>query len=323
MRAAIAETTRWLARRVGMAVVAPASARDLGVVRVLFFSAILLLSFSSQNHFERFALLSPSLQTPIPFSRALHLGPLSESLMLAILWSWRAALLAAAAGLFTRSACALSALLGAYILVLPNTWGKVDHDDAMVLVALLIFAVARSGDGYSLDVRRRGTTVRPPAAGRLASAEDASLAFVDERFGWPTRLLGLMATLVLFSAGVAKLRVSGAAGWALSDNLMWLALRHHYTHQPPTNLALFLSHHSWVAPILATGTVTAELLAPAVVFLRGTPRLVGIAVLVGMLLGFWMTLGVVFPNLILLLLISLVPWGSLFLQGDPQARRRS
>ncbi len=95
-------------------------------------------------------------------------------------------------------------VLGFYLLGLRHNFGKVNHNDAIVVLGLAIFTFAPSGDAWSLDalgvptglVRRRTGPAR--------------------QYSWPIELYRLMLALVLFSAGVAKARGPGLMAWVLS-----------------------------------------------------------------------------------------------------------
>ena len=130
---------------------APATAAELGWLRALFLSMVLGLSWSFQHGFERWGLVDDVFRQPLPFAGLFHITAASEPVLRGVLWAWRGALLLGAAGIFTRWSTVASAALGAYVLALPHTFGKVNHNDATVLVGLFIMALAPSGEGWSVD----------------------------------------------------------------------------------------------------------------------------------------------------------------------------
>jgi hypothetical protein len=111
---------------------------------------------------------------------------------------------------------------------------------------------------------------------------------------WPIRVAQLMVALVLWAASIAKLRDAGLA-WVFSDNIYNTIIRHHYTHQPFTDIGLVFARYPIVCQMLAAISLTLEFLAPAMVFLRGWWRTALLTAVLGMMLGFGFTLGVLFP----------------------------
>jgi predicted DCC family thiol-disulfide oxidoreductase YuxK len=116
-----------------------------------------------------------------------------------------------------------------------------------------------------------------------------------------------MLTLVLLSAAIAKVTRSGLE-WVLSDSLINTMVMHHYTHRPPTNLGLLVARYPWLGQVSAGVALVVEFSAPLLLVLPLRWRMVLLAAVVGMMLGFGLLLGVMFTEYVVLLLLFFVPW---------------
>lgn len=271
-----------------------ASPFDLGVCRILFYGLALL-------HFARgrtslWADVPDALWWPTPFFRLLRVPVLSAPWLELLDRIWWVALGLSAVGLFTRLGTAVAFLAGAYLLGLPQNFGKVHHSETVVVFTLLVLAFSRAGDGLSIDAwlaRRRSGAPRP------ASGE----------YTWPVRAVWVLLMLVYFAAGVSKLRRSGLE-WVFSPNLANLLLAHHYTaHAPPLELGLALARSAWLPPLLAAGALVLELAAP-LALVGARPRAVIAPGLFLLQCGIWALLGVPFHGFLISFLFF-VPWEAL------------
>jgi predicted DCC family thiol-disulfide oxidoreductase YuxK len=288
---------RWLTGRWTSAFFAGAPPADLGFHRILFFGAVLFYSFAHYGDVIRWPEVADVLWSPTSLFRILHLPVLPASGLLGVIWVWRLSLAFALVGLFTRASACVAVILGFYIVGLPQNFGKINHNDAFVVIGLAIFALSRCGDAWSADSVLR----RPRAGGDVGAGWSG-------HYSWPLTLCRLMLALIPFAAGVAKLRGPGFAEWVLTDNLTNLLVAHHYTHYPPTNIGLLLARHPSTGQVLAAATIAIELLAPIAAFAPLRIRTVLAANLVAMLLGFWIMLGVLFAELTTFLVIFFLPW---------------
>jgi hypothetical protein len=117
--------------------------------------------------------------------------------------------------------------------------GKVMHNDVLLLLVGFVVVLAPVG-WRALDRRRR------------ASA------------GWPVQTALLVVGGAYFLTGFQKLVASGPA-WVLSDNLRVVMYRAASSGKAPTDgVALFIADRPWVAHVVALGTITVELSAPAI-----------------------------------------------------------
>lgn len=288
---------RWVAGRWNGAFFAGAPAAELGFHRILFCGAVLVFSFTHYGEVVRWPEVADVFWSPTSLFRILHLPVLPTGGLSAALWLWRLSLAFALFGLFTRTSMSLALILGFYVVGLPHNFGKINHNDAIVVIGLVVFALSRCGDAWSVD-----SVVSHARGGR-----DAETGWSGQ-YSWPLHLCRLMLALIPFAAGIAKLRSPGFAEWVLTDNLTHLLVAHHYTHSPPSNIGLMLARYPGVGQILAGSTLVIELLAPVAVFAPLRIRTVLAANLVAMLVGFWIMLGVFFGELITFLVVFFFPW---------------
>lgn len=293
--------TAWLGARVHEAWFAPGDARDLGVVRALLAGMLLILSFWYQRSFELWGTLQPWVWDPVWLYRATPPGAPGAPILLAVLWTWRVALLLLAVGLWTRASAIVAALTGLLVLGLPQNLGKVNHDYGLVMVCLMVLAVSQAGDAWSLDRLRH---IVRDAEGPFRREE----ARRGPEYRWPLVLMQLMGTLVLFTAGLAKLQSPGAMAWVMSDNLQNTFVRHFYTHDPPLRIGLWLASVPVLSRALAGGALLLELGAPLLLLLRGRLRAVVTTMVMLMLIAFGLVLGVLFLHFVLALGILFLPW---------------
>jgi hypothetical protein len=258
---------RWLA---------PATPARLGVGRALFFGLIFLRHAAAPPDMAFWAGVPAIFRSPAPILGVLTL-PIAPALLLAWLDAlWLASLAAAALGLATRLSTAAAFLLGAYLLWIPHSFGKLHHGDSALILALAVLACSRCGDAFSLDrllARRRGAPEPPPSGD----------------YAWPVRTLRLLVALVFIEAGLSKLLIGGLA-WITSDNLSLMLQKASYRAYtgvaPISDLGLVLAQHKALCRWLAAGVVALEVSYPLALFGR---RLAAVLVPLGFLslLGFF------------------------------------
>ena len=168
--------------------------------------------------------------------------------------------------------------LGSY----RGSWGQLLHFENLMVLYLLILAVSRAADVWSLDARRR----RPDPGARRESTT----------YGFPIALAALVLVITYVIAGVAKVRYGGF-DWVLGDTLRnhvaYAATRLDLLGGSPSPLAGWAVGLDGIWPFVAGATVLIELAAP-VALLGGRIRdawvvaawLMHLGVLVLMLIGF-------------------------------------
>ena len=171
------------------------------------------------------------------------------------------------------------------------SWGQLLHFENLMVLYLVIVALARSADVWSLDVRRHQRNRRDPAPGESTA------------YGWPIALTSLVLVITYVIAGIAKLRYGGL-DWVFGDTLRnhvaYAAARLELLGGSPSPFAGFGVRLEWMWPLAAGATIVIELIAP-VALLGGRIRtvwviaawLMHLGVLAFMLIGFPMPLFVV------------------------------
>jgi len=127
-------------------------AENLGVCRMLLF-AFALVHYGGVD-FTEWAHVPAVFWRPMALFRLLPLGFPSYQTLWIVQWIWRASVVLSCAGLFTRSATFVAGICGAYLIALPNNYSNVHRIDAAFVLALLVMALSRSGDAWSLDAIR-------------------------------------------------------------------------------------------------------------------------------------------------------------------------
>jgi hypothetical protein len=200
-------------------------------------------------------------------------------------------------GLFYRVTGPAAALLALFLQTALQSAGKVNHGTAVFALSLCVIGASRAADAWSVDAwlaRRRKNGARPKP-----SAE----------YRWPVRFIALLVCAMYGAAGLTKLLTSGWA-WAFGESLQRRLLAHHFTHDPPTRLGVWLADYPTLCEGLAAAAMALELAAPLALLHRYAYRsiLPGLALLQ---LFIWLCLGVVFKEMIPVFL-CLLPWERAF-----------
>jgi hypothetical protein len=224
---------------------------------------------------------------------AFNLPFLNESVMFVMEMCWVAAIVLAAVGLFTRVATAVAFALGFYLLAMGNNFGKIGHGDQALALVMLILALSRCGDGWSIDAwiaRWRSGAVRARSA----------------EYRWPVRMVWLLMALIFFSAGASKLVRSGSA-WITSDHMAMTLIQAHHLHlKPPTELGLYLARYPLLCNVMAAGALALELSFPLALMFRRL-RLPIVLMTLLMQIGIGLLLAVWFRQFVFLY-VFWVPW---------------
>jgi hypothetical protein len=258
---------------------AAVSPTNLALVRILFFALIFM--FYMNSGFERY-IYPPEFYKPCWLFETFHLKVLPIPVIQKMQLVWKAALVCACVGLFTRVSTFTAFMLGLYLFGLRQNWGKTGHGDNLPLWFFLTFAVSRCGDWLSLDyLIKRYWLRRPPP-------------HPSGEYNWPIKMTWVIMATVFFAAGWAKARHGD--DWVMSDTMKNLLLSHHFMNQP-SGLGLWIAKHDWLCKLLAFATVATELLFPLALvsrwlrwpFVFGALLMqVGIAVLMDVVFLTWM-----------------------------------
>jgi hypothetical protein len=175
---------------------------DPALCRVAFFAAILWL-YRKQD-FAAWGAVPRTFWRPVSFFKRLRLPALSTETLGAMRKVWLVALGLSGMGLLTGLSTRVSFLLGAYLLGLPQNFGKIHHQDGMIVFVLGIMALARCADRFSLD------RLLLTAAGRGDRLVPAGAK--SGEYTWPIRLVWLLMSLVFFGAGHSRSDTPAAPG---------------------------------------------------------------------------------------------------------------
>lgn len=287
----------WVRRRWDAFWFAPASGIDLAVARIAFFGS--LLAIYGPRDVSTLGEANPVLWDPVGLFRWLMLPQPETWAIQTAQIVWRLGLLCAAVGLWTRAATVIALVGGTFLLGLPLSFGAIRLDDAMLVPALCVMAMARCGDRLSVDHWLAVRRDRP--AGWPRSPRPSG------EYTWPIRLVWALMAMMYGGAAFAKLRMSGL-GWLTSDHLARLLLEHQYgvDPEPATTWGFTIAASPFLHHGLAAASLAVELAFPlALLSARARAVLVPAAYL--MHVGIWLLLGSNFLGLIVLYAFW-VPW---------------
>ena len=292
----------------------PTGPGNLGFARLVFFA--LMFWFHRGFDYTIWGTLPPSFQNAhIQLFDLLGIGMPTVKGVAVVQTVFKASLLLACVGLFTRLSCVAALVSGVYVLGIPNTFGKTGHGDGILILAMLVLAGSRCGDAWSIDAVRRSWRRGPPFAPPAHSGE----------YTWPVRCLWLLSALVFFAAGYAKLKSTGFIGWAWSDNMANTLLQHKYKSNPPTDWGVWIAQHPLLCRLLAAGTIVVEVAFPLALFSRWARRTLVPGMFLAQL-GIGLTMGVWFTQFMFIYLFW-VPFDAIgrFLLRllGPQFQRRA
>lgn len=280
----------------------PAAAGGLGACRFLFFAGLLALVASED--FSTWSTVARETFRPVYLFRRFGWKPIDGATVDWMQVVWFASLVTSAVGLLTNLSVAVALCLGAYLLGLPSSFGKIGHGDGCLIITMFLLLISRCGDALSLDawIKKRG---------------HPSSAAPSGEFHWPIVAVRVLLAVIFCAAGFTKLVNSGLA-WVFSDHLQILIMQHRYGLKdvPWPAAATFLAERPGVCRLIAGGSLLLEIGFPAALFVRGWPRaaIVLSALLMQVMIGLLM--GVYFFQFLLLYLFWL-PWERWFSPVPP------
>jgi hypothetical protein len=212
---------------------------------------------------------------------------------------WKAALLLAAVGLFSRVSKFTVLVLGFYLLGLPHNMGKIHHFDGLLILIFGVLLFARTSDVLSLDARlfRRNAPVQPSG-----------------EYRWPIRVIWLTFAIIFFSAGLSKLLASGTS-WITTENMSVLLLKQQYPTSDPgpiVDWGISIANSPWLYMPLAAITLVLEVGYPLALVNRYA-RWIFVPGMFLAQVGIRLLMG---PSFIPFLIANLfwVPWDQLLMQ---------
>lgn len=197
----------------------PGEALDLAVFRIAICVAF-WLELPSLRGLQGFTSLPKELKfAPDGLGWLVPHLPLSST---DVTYAWRAlqaAIVLTALGVFTRWAAATMALLGAYVFLVPNLFGYVNHSSQHLVWFAVLLAASPSGDSLSIDALRGAWSAPGRAIGKRARAV---------RYALPLRFAWLMIGLIYLFPGIHKYASAGlrwASGTSLRHRVYWTSFQ--------------------------------------------------------------------------------------------------
>ena len=293
-----------------------ASSANLGACRFFFYGIIFCIYINAD--FSRWAEVPEILWYPIFIFDFFRVPVFSGDVLGFLGIVWRASLLLSCVGLLTRPATAVSFLAGCYLFGMQNSFAKTHHMESMLLLVFCVLCFSRCGDGFSLDsVLRRRYRWWPSCGGGAEKRHP--------RYNWPVRLIQVLFTFIFCAAGASKLRNSGLE-WVASDYLAGLLVGKGFAGDriDPVfeRLPFWLGSRPRTCFFLAAGTVFLEFCAPLALVNRYF-RAVIVAGLFFMVSGFWIVMGIPFPQW-LAVFVFWIPWdrAGIFQRAVPELVER-
>lgn len=195
-------------------VLRPAAATDLAVLRIGVFGLALVLPRVPEA--VRLSGFPAEVRVPPAVTPwLLDVVPTSPTTVRPLAVVFLVACALACVGWWTRPAMIVAAVVGVYLLGIPQFHGKVTHYHHLWW-AMAVLAASPAGHAVSFDAVRRGW--RDPDGVRSRDLHGV-------RYGAPLRLLWLLLGLVYLFPGVWKFASAGW-DWALSDNLRFVLYEH-------------------------------------------------------------------------------------------------
>ena len=252
----------------------PTEAFDLGFARFLFFGWVFYSTL--ERDFLIWGGLPEELFYPMPFMELVGYPIVSASTLEILQTLWRISLVLGCVGFLTRIAALTGSILTGYLWTLIYGYTQEAHGSIALIFSMLVLAVARSGDAFSID------SLLVQSRNRIGASPD---------YGWPGRLISCIYVLMFFAAAVTKITNSGFT-WglqAMTDIFSRSRLR-----ASPSRMRLidFMLDHlpmHWIG----TGALLLELAAPLALF-GGVLRVVVLLSLIVMQLVIFHTMGLDF-----------------------------
>lgn len=271
----------------------PMAPANLAVFRIVVFA--LVLQKANLGYAIWLAGIPPELLDP-PWGMGwlIFLVPLDPETVRYSGWALTIVCALGMVGFCSRTCAAIGAILGLYVLGVPQCVGKVGHYNHLIWF-LLVLAASPCGDALSIDalVRSRNREQRIGVVNRSTA------------YGFPLRIAEILIGLAYFFPGFWKLWTS--IDWFTGDNLANLVLRYHAMQE--------MTRGDWIleAPLaLKLGGAAVVLFELTFLFtlFRPRARMLMIGVGIAFHLGNWYLLNILFHPL-LACYVVFIDWGAL------------
>ncbi len=287
----------------------PASAAGLGMIRAgvhgVFLCSVLTSSFAALGNLPVTILRPPGILSFLSWRFFDWL--ITPSGMLTLKGALVLSLLMSTLGYLTAASTKTSAVLIILYQGVLRGFGHLNADEMTGIYFLIILAFTPCGEGFSLDSLYRTKHRRESWA-----------------YAYPILLMQMVLSWCYFTAGLAKLRISGLAYFS-RDNLPIQAIDHSLgnLHDTQFRLAFYLPQFRDLMGIAIVVTILWEILFPLAVFSRrARPWLLGFGIVFH--LTTLLTMNIFFSNMLAMYLIF-VDWPVVvhWLSGKPLFRDAS
>ena len=282
----------------------PAGPLNLGISRFLYYGIIFFIYLGTD--FSHWGKMPEVLWYPIFFFDFFSIPVLSPVVLEILGIVWLISIMLCSVGFHTRLNTVLSFVIGLYLFGLVNSFAKTSHVETLMLLILAIMAFSKCGDGFSVDsiLKKR----------KKSGSEDTSTQSFE--YTWPLSLIKVMFVFLFCAAGLSKLRNSGLH-WFTSDFFSSLLINKGFTGDRSMPLIswlpFWLGSHPKLCHFLAGTALFLEILAP-LALINNYLRVILIPSLFLLVCGFWIVLGIPFPQL-LASFVFWIPWNS-FIRTD-------
>jgi predicted DCC family thiol-disulfide oxidoreductase YuxK len=247
----------------------PSSLQRLAACRLLAFGLLIVdLLFLQDDVFWRKA--DPYFWQPIQvvrvFQKLLGFAPPDPIVLKALAIATVILAVGAFVGYRTRICALSSSVLYFCLTAITFSWfSKVHHTHGVLVLLLLALSLSPCGDALSIDAllkRMRASVARM----RFSPEWEAG---TSRYAGWPLRLIGIIVCLVYFSAGYAKLKISGFS-WADGQTLSYWIIQDYYVWNPSTDFPLMVAQQIPLLSIMQAFVLFVQVTFPIILLV---PRL--------------------------------------------------
>lgn len=286
----------------------PGSPQRLAALRIgLFF---LIAWTLLRSDYAEIASQPPALFQPLSFMQALERMPPVDVVRVIHVLAFLFALLAAV-GWRARLTMPLAWIGATFLGGMNTSFGKVMHNDVLLLLCALPLVISPSSDAWSLDARRyRRVDARRGDRGRRVGPASW--------YGWPVNTAVLVVAGAYAFAGLQKV-ISAGPAWVTSGNMRWVMYAASDAQASPNAVALFIADRPWLAHALAAVTLVVELGAVVIVVSRrARPWFVAVAFVLHV--GIWMAMRLDYSAQMATVAIVLIDWPAWIARARGRAR---
>lgn len=277
---------------------ADTSAFNLAIFRIVLFSLLFVQIRHPESTCFYATLPQELIFPPLGSQWLIELVPFDPQILRTIYPIFQLFCFTAIIGWMTRFSAWMVVILGIYILVIPESFGKVNHGHDILWFAMIL-AASRCGDVLSVDGIIK--------AFHKADRKDTDPPRPSIQYALPLRFVWLLYGIIYFFPGFWKVWNAGF-GWALGDNLKYQMYQLWYEKSwiPAFRIDLY----PWLYKLSGLATLAFELSFIILIFF---PSLRMLAVLGGIAFHFLVfTFMKIFFQQLLVCYVVFVDWQKFF-----------